>query len=98
MRKKKMSIKFILILTIIFLIWGIVTTVDYRWVAHEFKKPIFAQLNINEAKKDGGSSTYRGLGYSFVIKGNFMPEDELPGVTYAEFYLLGKMISSSIRD
>jgi len=69
------------------LIWRIVATADYRRVVHECEKPIFAQLDIDEAKKYGGSGTYRGLGYSFVIQGNFMPEDELLGVTHVEFYL-----------
>ena len=51
-----------------------------------------------ETADDGGSGTYKGLGYSFDIEGNFMPEDEFPGVTKARFYLLGKMLKEAIRD
>ena len=47
---------------------------------------------------DGSSGIYNGLGYSFDIKGNFMPEDEFPGVTHADFYLLGRHIKGVIRD
>ncbi|MTI66980.1 MAG: hypothetical protein FH753_10355 [Firmicutes bacterium] len=72
--------------------------VDYRISTHKFEKPIFARLNIETAKKDGGSGTYNGIGYSIEIIGNFMPEDELQGVTHARFYVFGNEIRYTIRD
>ena len=39
---------------------------------------------------DGGSGLYKGLGYSVYIEGNFMPEDEFPGITKSTFKLFGK--------
>ncbi|KUO52353.1 MAG: hypothetical protein APF76_04780 [Desulfitibacter sp. BRH_c19] len=56
------------------IIWSIITIVDYRQVCHNFEKPIVA-IPIQTAD-DGGSGIYKGLGYSFNIKGNFMPEYE----------------------
>lgn len=47
---------------------------------------------------DGGSGHYIGLGYSFNIKDNFMPENELPSVTEYTFCILGFEIKSGIRD
>ena len=35
---------------------------------------------------------------SFDIEGNFMPEDELKGVTKYDFYIFGKHIETGIRD
>ena len=45
-----------------------------------------------------GSGKYIGLGYSFDIKGNFMPEDEFPGVTKWTYYLFGIELQTQIRD
>jgi hypothetical protein len=42
--------------------------------------------------------TYQGLGYSFEIKGNFMPEDEFPGVTHYKYYLFVNFIQERLRD
>jgi hypothetical protein len=41
---------------------------------------------------------YYGLGYSFEIKGNFMPEDELPGVTQYKYYIFNNSVLEGIRD
>lgn len=84
------------VIVIILVIWAVIITMDYRRVCHGFEKPIFA-ISKNTAD-DGGSGIYRGLGYSFEIKGYFMPEDELPGVTHADFYLLGRHVKEAIRD
>ena len=40
-------------------------------------------------KKDGGSGKYYGLGYQIEIKGNFMPEDPIPGIKYVQYSILG---------
>lgn len=62
----------------------------------QFEKPVFCILK--DGADDGGSGNYIGLGYSFDIKGNFMPEDELPGVTQYTYSIMGVEISTGIRD
>ena len=47
---------------------------------------------------DGGSGHYQGLGYSFDIKGHFMPEDECPGVTAYALRIFGVAVSAGTRD
>ena len=47
---------------------------------------------------DGGSGEYIGLGYSFDIEGNFMPEDEVSGVTAYRAKIFGITAGSGIRD
>jgi hypothetical protein len=69
---------------------------DYRRTMNRFEKPLFAQCFIT--MDDGGSGTYRGIGYSIEIRGNFMPEDEFPEVTSAQFRVLGIRLSSVTRD
>lgn len=84
-----------IILTVIILLWAVIGFVDYSRL-HGFEKPLFCiATNIAD---DGGSGHYVGLGYSFDIKGNFMPEDEFPGVTKWTYYILGMEIQTSIRD
>ena len=46
---------------------------------------------------DGGSGRYVGLGYSFDIVGNFMPEDESPGVREWTYHLFGIEMQTKIR-
>ncbi|MGI6348276.1 MAG: hypothetical protein ACOXZ1_03750 [Patescibacteria group bacterium] len=94
---KKNSQK-IIILTFIFsiIIWIIIIFIDYNIVFSGFKKPIFTIAT--ETQDDGGSGTYKGLGYSFKINGNFMPDDEFPGITHVKFYLFGNKIKESLRD
>ena len=79
---------------IIFVIIGFGIT-DYFTVSR-FEKPIFCIGT--DLKDDGGSGKYTGIGYSFDIEGNFMPEDELKGVTKYDFYIFGKHIETGIRD
>ena len=85
----------IIILQLMFIIMGIT---DYRRTTQSFEKPIFARLDISTAKKDGGSGKYNGIGYSIDIEGNFMPEDELKGVTHTRFYVFGREICYAKRD
>ena len=84
------------ILIIVLACWGLIMTIDYRRICHGFEKPIFATPKTTV--DDGGSGEYKGLGYTFDIKGNFMPEDVLSGVTHADFYLLGRHAKEAIRD
>lgn len=90
MNKKK-----IVFIGVVLAIWLVVGIIDFSRV-HSFEKPIFCITT--ETYDDGGSGHYVGLGYSFDIKGNFMPEDELKGVTEYSYYLFGIRVKSAIRD
>lgn len=79
----------------IFLIWFAAAATDLLRV-NDFEKPIFARPA--ETFDDGGSGTYKGFGWRIELEGNFMPEDELPGVTKFEYYLLDDLILAGIRD
>lgn len=76
-------------------IWVAIALVDYSRV-NIFERPIFC-ICI-ESMQDGGSGKYVGLGYSYDIEGDFMPEDEFPGVTKWTSYLLGIEMETQIRD
>ncbi len=97
MKRKKLYRRICKILLTLILLWLVAGSVDYFRV-HSFEKPIFARLDISTAKKDGGSGTFKGLGYSFDIEGNFIPEDEFPGVTQYKYYLFGNLMQERFRD
>ena len=84
-------------LIIVFALWIAIGLVDYFRVSR-FERPLFSFLDVENSFCDGGSGTYNGLGYSFDIKGNFMPEDEYPGITSYTYYIFGAPIKTSIRD
>ena len=84
-------------LIIVFALWIAIGLVDYFRVS-SFERPLFSFLDVENSFEDGGSGTYKGLGYSFDIKGNFMPEDEYPGITSYTYYIFGTPIKASIRD
>ena len=77
--------------------WIAVGVIDYAMVSG-FERPVFCVLDAEKSCQDGGSGTYVGLGYSFDIRGNFMPEDEYPGVTRYVYYIFGSEAASGIRD
>ncbi len=84
------KLKKLLILVILTAVLGAVMMgVDY-WRVCTHNKPLFA-FCIN-GYDDGGSGRYIGMGYTMDIQGNFMPEDEFPGVTHAEIYIFGNRI------
>jgi len=85
-KKKKLFI----VVGIIPICWLALGIVDFSLV-HNYKKPIFC-IGVNTAD-DGGSGTYKGLGYSFELEGNFMPETENPGVTSYKGYVFSKEVS-----
>lgn len=89
--KKKILVPIIIVI----LSWTTIGLIDFNSV-RQFEKPIFCIL-VNGAD-DGGSGRYMGLGYSFDIKGNFLPDDEFPGVTQYTAKILGVEVSSEIRD
>jgi len=92
---KKKSI--IIVIIVLFMIWLAMGAVDYFRVSN-FERPFFCLLDAENNYDDGGSGIYKGLGYSFDIKGNFMPEDEYPGVTRYSYYIFGSEVSVGIRD
>ena len=75
--------------------WVVIGVIDFTMV-NSYHKPVFCVGA--ELADDGGSGKYVGLGYSFDVKGNFMPEDEFPGVTKYTYYLFGIEIETQIRD
>ena len=91
MNKKKI----IIAIACAVVLWIAVGIVDYGRV-HSFEKPIFCVGT--ELADDGGSGTYVGLGYSFDIEGNFMPEAENPGVTSYRGYIFGIEVIRGFRD
>lgn len=93
MNKKKIVF---IVVGVILVIWLAIGIIDFSRV-HSFERPIFCIIT-ESSYQDGGSGHYVGLGYSFDIKGNFMPEDELKGVTEYSYYILGIRVQSAIRD
>ena len=79
----------------IFLLWFALAATDLLRL-NSFEMPIFARPA--ETFDDGGSGTYKGLGWRIELEGNFMPEDEFPGVTKYEYYLFDDLIHAGIRD
>ena len=90
MKKKGMAL---LICLMVF--WLCAGCIDFALV-HSYKKPIFC-IGMDLAD-DGGSGRYGGIGYSFEIEGNFMPESNDPGVTSYRGYLFGKEVSRGFWD
>ena len=84
-----------LIFIFFFLLWFVAMATDLLRL-NDFEKPIFARPTVTA--DDGGSGTYEGLGWRIELEGNFMPEEELPGVTQFEFYLFDDMVHAGIRD
>ena len=90
-----MKKKVLIIIALSIVLWASMVLVDYSR-AHRFEMPIFCVAT--EVFQDGGSGHYVGPGYSFDIKGNFMPDDEFPGVTKWIYYLFGIEMETQIRD
>ena len=90
-----MKKKLILCTSLIITLWIGLGLIDFFRVK-SFERPLFCIAT--ETFDDGGSGHYIGLGYSFDIMGNFMPDDELPGVTEYKYYIFGFEINSGIRD
>ena len=87
--------KRLVVISIVLAAWLTLAVTDFYRVTR-FEKPVFCILT--QSFDDGGSGRYRGLGYSFAIEGNFMPDDEYPGVTRYSARLFGIHLKSGIRD
>ena len=92
MKKKKT----IIAIACILVLWVAIGIIDYSRVS-SFERPIFSII-IEPGYEDGGSGKYVGLGYSFDIEGNFMPDTEYPGVTKWTYRLFGIELQTQIRD
>ena len=84
-----------IMIILLFAGWLSVCVVDLVRVNH-FEKPLFCIAA--ETSDDGGSGKYTGCFYSFDIKGNFMPEEKLPGITSFRAYIFGIEVLSGVRD
>ena len=93
--KEKLKRTILIVIFTLLTLWAVIGSVDFFRVK-SFEKPIFT-LGV-EMTDNRGSGLYYGLGYSFELKGNFMPEDELPGVTHYKYYLFNQLIAQGIRD
>ena len=87
--------KLFLIFIFLFLFWFAAAAADL-FRLNNFEMPIFARPTVTA--DDGGSGTYKGFGWRIELEGNFLPEDELPGVTQFEYYLGDDLIYAAIRD
>ena len=99
---KKTKKKFIITVVCIIVVWLIMGIADFALV-HNYRRPLFCLCP--EPMQDGGSGRYVGLGYSFDIEGNFMPdtetpatEDKKPKVTSYRGYIFGKEVSRGFWD
>ena len=81
-------------IAVIILLWVMIGLIDYYRV-NSFQMPVFC-IGTDLAD-DGGSGHYVGLGYSFDIDGNFMPEDEFPGITKWTYCLFGVKIQTKTK-
>lgn len=84
-RKRLLTIAMVFIL-----LWLVAGVTDFALV-HSYHRPLFCICT--EPMQDGGSGTYAGLGYSFYIEGNFMPDAKDYGVTSYRGYILGSEVS-----
>ena len=100
MKKTKKTV--IIALVSVIAVWLIMGIVDFALV-HSYHRPLFGICT--ESMQDGGSGKYVGLGYSFDIEGNFMPdvetpatEAEKPKVTSYRGYIFGFEVSRGFWD
>lgn len=87
--------KVLKIAAIVLAVWVMLTAVDLGAVALLRRKPVLAFPTVTS--DGGGSGVYCGMGYAFYIDGNFMPEDENPGVREYVLYLFGLPVVPSDR-
>ncbi len=92
--KKKLLKVVATVLCILILVTVCTAVFDYFRV-RSAEKPIFT---IPITADDGGTGTYYGLGYTIKIKGNFMPEDPLPGVKYYNYSIFGVQVEETFFE
>lgn len=87
--KRSVAAKGMIIILGVIALWLCIGITDFALVTN-YEKPLFC-IGVDLAD-DGGSGKYAGLGYSFYIEGNFMPEEEEPGITSYRGYILEKEV------
>ncbi len=70
--KKSRAKRILITILAVMVVWLCVGITDFALV-HNYRKPFFC-IGVDLAD-DGGSGNYVGMGYSFDIEGNFMPEE-----------------------
>lgn len=90
-----MKKRILLTVLILMAFWLSAGTVDICRVS-SYEKPVFSFPVVTA--DDGGSGRYQGLGYSFDIEGNFLPEDEFPGVTEYTLCIFGAEVRAGMRE
>ena len=93
--KKSKGKKIVIAILAVLVLWLCIGITDFALV-HNYRRPLFCVCT--ESMQDGGSGEYSGLGYSFYIEGNFMPEEQNPGVTSYRGYVFGKEVSRGFWD
>ena len=93
--KKSKGKKMVIAILAVLVLWMCIGITDFALV-HNYRRPLFCICT--ESMQDGGSGEYSGLGYSFYIEGNFMPEEKNPGVTSYRGYVFGKEVSRGFWD
>lgn len=91
MKKKRILI----ILLVVIVLWLAACITDFALV-RTYHRPLFCVCT--EPMQDGGSGLYSGLGYSFYIEGNFMPDTKDPGVTSYRGYIFRKEVMRGFWD
>ena len=86
---KTKAVKIVIVILGAVVLWLCIGITDFALV-HNYKRPVFCICT--EPMQDGGSGKYVGLGYSFDIEGNFMPDAKEPGVTSYRGYVFGKEV------
>ena len=77
----------------LFLLWGAMFTTDYVRCS-SLKRPLFV-VSAESTADDGGSGTYRGLGYTVDMEVYIDAEYGLC-VSAVEMKVLGKVVAASI--
>ena len=74
--KKSKGKKMVIAILAVLVLWLFIGVTDFALV-HNYRRPLFCICT--EPMQDGGSGKYVGMGYSFDIEGNFMPEEKKSG-------------------
>ncbi|MBQ8789237.1 MAG: hypothetical protein IJZ58_06975 [Oscillospiraceae bacterium] len=92
--KKEVFLKTLAAVMSFLLLWFSAGLIDYMAAVCFYREPVFC---IKNGDKNGGF--YHGLGYSYVITGNFDEKNtEKPfGAEYIEFEIFGERIETIIR-
>jgi len=93
--KKSKGKRIVIAILAVLVLWLCIGITDFALV-HNYRRPLFCICT--ESMQDGGSGKYVGLGYSFDIEGNFMPEENNPGVTSYRGYVFRKEVSRGFWD